>query len=118
LSSCEFYFDLCLTRINLLVKKCRCKLRDSFKKHANEEGKIDREAFSTLLRELGFSPLPVDQLFRLFDVAGVGQISYRAFLTQMSTLKDESSDAAIRFCFDVYVFLNFFLIFLLKQKTI
>jgi len=79
-----------------------CKLRDAFKKHANEDGKIDREHFSRLLGELGFEALPLEQLFRLFDVAGVGQISYRAFLTQMSTLRDDQSDNAIRFCFDVY----------------
>jgi calcium-dependent protein kinase len=79
-----------------------CKLRDAFKKHANEEGKIDRTHFSTLLGELGFDGVPIDQLFRLFDATGAGQISYRAFLTHMSTLKEGSSDAAIRFCFDAY----------------
>jgi Ca2+-binding EF-hand superfamily protein len=46
--------------------------------------------------------LPIDQLFRLFDVAGVGMISSRAVLTQMSMLKDDSDDHAIRFVFDVY----------------
>jgi len=78
------------------------KLRDAFKRYSSMEGRITRDGFAKALEDLGFTKtLPVDSLFRLFDTGGEGAISYRAFLTHFSTLKNDS-EASIKFCFDVY----------------
>ena len=77
------------------------RLRDSFKKYSLQDGRIDKKGFGKALSELGFSGIPVEQLFRLFDTGGEGSISYRAFLTHLSTLKNNDEES-IRFCFDIY----------------
>jgi calcium-dependent protein kinase len=79
------------------------KMKESFKKYATADNRVTRDGFAKALGELGFAAnaLPTDTLFRLFDSSGEGSISYRAFLTHMSTLKD-NSDESIKFCFDIY----------------
>ena len=53
------------------------------------------------MTELGFTGLPVERVFSLFDQNGDGFIDYKELLTNLSTLR-QSGTEALQLCFQIY----------------
>jgi len=76
------------------------RIRSSFQLHALH-GRMDKAAFHSTMKRLGFEDVPVDRMFELFDRNGDGSIDYKEFLGSLATLR-ESGEAALRMCFQIY----------------
>eukprot|EP00516_Mucochytrium_quahogii_P009815 CAMPEP_0203775320 /NCGR_PEP_ID=MMETSP0099_2-20121227/5994_1 /ASSEMBLY_ACC=CAM_ASM_000209 /TAXON_ID=96639 /ORGANISM=" , Strain NY0313808BC1" /LENGTH=504 /DNA_ID=CAMNT_0050673941 /DNA_START=254 /DNA_END=1768 /DNA_ORIENTATION=+ len=76
------------------------RIRASFQLHS-ENNTMDKAAFHATMKRLGFSDIPIDRMFELFDQDGDGTVDYKEFLSSLATLR-ESGEDALRLCFAVY----------------
>lgn len=76
------------------------RIRASFQLHAYQEH-LDRAAFHSTMRRLGFEDVPIDRMFELFDQKGQGLIDYRTFLANLAILRKSEEDALL-LCFKIY----------------
>lgn len=85
------------------------RIRTTFNKYSKNElstargtgATLTKSTFETALTELGFTELPIDRMFALFDQNGDGRIDYKEFLTKLATLR-ESGESALKLCFEIY----------------
>lgn len=76
------------------------RIRSAFQMHATHE-RIDKTAFISTMKSLGFNNLPNDRLFALFDRNGDDKIEYKEFLSSLATLR-EPGENALKMCFHIY----------------
>jgi len=80
-------------------------IKQAFEKNAKESEQRDVlpgfTEFQNTMVELGYSKLPLERLFKLFDEDGDGVIDKRELLAGLAALQGPDSHS-IKFCFDVY----------------
>ena len=82
------------------------RLKTAFIESSKDEegyasGSLSIDKFTKVMSDLGYSELPLERMFKLFDTSGDGEIDYKEFLVGLAKFK-ATGEGMIKFCFELY----------------
>jgi len=78
------------------------RIRNSFERHTGENHVIETcSQLREIMAELGYSNLPIERLFEVFDTNDDGVVDQRELLSGLAMLHGPDENA-LKFCFDIY----------------